>query len=159
MALLAAVPDLPQRCVVLWLDPGKVTGHASYVLPDGPFMSGELEFQDVGNQLEFMTSSYGQTLTLGWETFIVTPKSGPDAHYALEVIGVARWLGQKYSVELLPPVPASSRSLAGLQKLKRIGWFKPGKGHANDAAQHLLAWLIKTRQLPTETLRKAVGRE
>ena len=38
-----------------------------------------------------------------------------------------------------------SMTFATDDKLRRLGWYKPGKGHANDAARHLLLWFAKHR--------------
>jgi hypothetical protein len=46
-------------------------------------------------------------------------------------------------------MPSSSRNLGRSgDKLKKLGWHKPGRDHANDAGAHLLAHLLKENKLP-----------
>jgi hypothetical protein len=125
---------------VVWLDPGKKTGVA--FLRDGVFQSMERDFVETGRLLEHWLSLYGSHLCVGWEDYNAT--GGGEASYSLEVIGVARWLCRMHDATVLPTVPASSRVVATDQVLKLLTWHRPGLGHANDAARHLVAWLLRT---------------
>jgi hypothetical protein len=141
----------------LWLDPGGMTGWA-YFTDAFTFHSGQDEFQQLCAQLELTASIHGPSLWLGWEDFIITPVTATrkGSESALEVIGVAKYIATKYEVTILDPAPPSSRELGGLQKLRRLGWYNAGKPHANDAASHLLAYMIRDHVLPADLLKKAV---
>ena len=41
--------------------------------------------------------------------------------------------------------PAEAKKFATDDKLKALGWYKGGFGHADDAARHLLVFLAKIR--------------
>lgn len=136
---------------VMWLDPGKTTGIASYLADADNFQSGQLDFLGTCQTLERWATSRYILLKLGWEKYIVTGgrRTGlPE--YSYEVIGVAKWMCSRYGIEPLPSVPSSARIVASHAMLKKVGWYAPGNGHANDAAQHLLAYYLRTRTLPSQ---------
>jgi hypothetical protein len=90
---------------------------------------------------------------VGWEAFTVRPGSArvkfePDS---LEVIGMTRWLAYHQDARMLKPQQPSDRSI-GLLHLKRVGWRVPGQDHRNDAAAHLLAFLLANQLAPAEML-------
>jgi hypothetical protein len=142
---------------IVWLDPGKMSGYAYYT-SSHTFHSGQLEFQPLGEQLELTCSINEQSLWLGWEDFLINPltASRKGSEFALEVIGMSRYLAQKYGCTILQPCPPSGRELGSLIKLKRLGWYKTGNPHANDAASHLLAHGIRDHWLPSDLLKKAM---
>ncbi len=144
--------------MTIWLDPGKTTGWA-YLTENYSFHSGQLDFMQLGSQLEMSCSIHGSALWLGWEDFIITPRTAAmhGSEFALEVIGMTRYIAQKYECTLLPPCSPSGRELGSLQKLRRLGWYTPGKPHANDAAQHLLAYALRDHLLPDDLLSKALA--
>lgn len=143
--------------MVIWLDPGQTSGYA-YITDKFAFHSGQLGFQQLGQQLELSCSIHEESLWLGWESFVLNSltASKHGSEKALEVIGLARYLAQKYECVILPSRMPSSRDLGGLQKLKRIGWYRTGQPHANDAAMHLLSYLLQNHMLPDDLLRKAI---
>jgi hypothetical protein len=154
-----AVPDEsgvwsaePVPGTVAWLDPGKTTGWASWSPTAGEFESGELLFLPLG---EWLRQRLSVTVWLGWEAYTVRPggariKFQPDS---LEVIGMTRWLAYSQYARVLPPQQPSARQ-TGLLHLKSAGWHRPGLGHANDAAGHLLAFLLAYRLAPPELMGK-----
>ncbi len=146
--------------MTIWIDPGKTTGWA-YINEHLNFHSGQDEFMPLGQQLELSCSIHGSNLWIGWENFLITPKTANllGGEFALEVIGMTRYIAQKYECTILPSMPSSSRELGSLQKLRRLGWYNPGKGHANDSASHLLTYLLKNNWLPTDMVMKALGSE
>jgi len=100
-----------------------------------------------GGVVQSLAKTHGPGLYLGWEQYVVTQGGGRggDANQALETIGIARWLCAEYHCTLLKPMPASSRVVASLDLLKTLGWYLPGKVHANDATRHLVAWLLREK--------------
>jgi hypothetical protein len=134
---------------VIWLDPGKMTGWAS-LGSDMSFSSGQLDFFNLGHELESYARFHNNQLAVGYEQFIVTPSTvASDPEYSLEVIGLVKWIVYTYNCTMLAPVPSASRKL-GMDggKLQKLKWHKPGRVHANDAAAHLLAWLLREGKTP-----------
>lgn len=134
--------NIPQHVErALWLKPGKVTGWAS-LSSDMSFSSGELDFFNLGHELESYARFHNNQLAVGYEQFVVTPSTvTSDPLYSLEVIGLIKWITYTYNSALLPPAGPDECKL-GLKdgKLQELGWHKYGKGLANDAAAHLLTW-------------------
>ena len=40
------------------------------------------------------------------------------------------------------------RKVATMDKLRMLGWWLPGKDDAQSAGQHMLAWLLRSGNLP-----------
>src|SRR6266702_7491411 len=144
--------------MTIWLDPGKTTGYA-YLTENYSFHSGESDFMALGTQLELTFSIHGSAAWVGWEDFLITPRTASmhGSEFALEAIGMTRYLAQKYECTILPAAPPSSRELGSLIKLKRLGWYTPGRGHANDASSHLLSYCLREHILPDDLLHKALS--
>jgi len=60
---------------------------------------------------------------------------------ALEYIGVVQLWCKQNSVECIVQQPAQ-KEWATNKKLKACGIYVPGMKHSNDAARHLLVWLV-----------------
>lgn len=143
---------MSSKTFIVWLDPGKTTGFACYDMERGTFRSEQYERDDLVRQLDALYPMVGLRMAVGWEKFIHTSggsrTSSPE--HADEAIGAVRGWSREHPVELLKPQPSSARKLGSAVMLRRLGWYKPGNGHANDAAQHLLADLLKRRPMPHE---------
>lgn len=131
---------------IVWLDPGADTGLACYDMELDTGIFEEHDLVGLRKRLDQLIPLFGHRMAVGWEMFLNVggPRSstpGPSN----EVIGMTRVLAEEHGIELLKPVPSSARKLGSVVFLKRLGWYRPGKGHANDAAQHLLAYLIHKR--------------
>lgn len=139
--------------VVMWFDPGLTTGWA-YLENDREFNSDQAPFEDIGSQLTTWAETLGPRLWVGWELYNVTQGGGKAGtpKYSLETIGMLKWICHAHDVTVLKAVPSSNRKLGDELKLKRLGWRKPGKVHANDAAMHLLAWHLREARLPRNLL-------
>lgn len=135
---------------IVWLDPGATTGCAAIDLETMVFSSGQYDLDGLREHLYTLIPTVGRRMAIGWEMFIgtsggaKTSTPGPSN----EVIGMVRSLAQQCGIEILKSQPSSARSLGSPAFLRRMGWHKPGKGHANDASQHLLAHLLKMRPMP-----------
>jgi hypothetical protein len=138
--------------IVVWLDPGTVTGWAWWDTYAESFRSGESEFIPLGSRLASWLNDadrLGHDVWLGWEAFTIRPGSGrmKQDGSSLQVIGVARWLAWCHGAVIVKPQNPDGRTL-GLKNLKRVGWHSPGQDHANDAAAHLLSFLLRYHVLP-----------
>lgn len=141
--------------VIVWLDPGLVTGLAWWDPEKKVFSSWQYEFEDLAERLRVLAGMYGDTLLVGYEDYLVVggPRSGTPEH-SLKVIGMVKELAAEGLFTLAPPVPSSSRKLGNVVWLRRLSWYKPGKKHANDAAMHLLAYLLKQKPIPAHIRHK-----
>jgi hypothetical protein len=137
---------------LVWADPGLLTGLAWFDLDDGTFSSWQYDYRDLDKQLRHLVERAGPRFALGYERFIVTSggarTSSPE--HALRAVKVIEDVAALKRVTLLAPQPSSARNLGQVVYLRRLGWYKPGRGHANDAAQHLLAHLLKKHPMPHE---------
>lgn len=141
------------KLCVLWLDPGKTTGWAR--LDDDLFHSGEAPFYEAGQVVRsHCTATPGARV--GWESFQVTPASYRmlGSHDTIQAIGVIRWLALDGGARLLPPASRQAREVTSLAMLRALGWYAPGKGHANDATRHLVAWLMRSGSLTSDVRAK-----
>lgn len=148
------IPDL-----ILWVDPGESTGWAAWLtypiavqpqLPEPPrFLSGQAPRFDACDQVRRLLLHFGPNAAVGWEDFLVAG-GHPHDQSALKVIGTLEWLCHHQDARVLSPQPSSARNLALRgDHLRRLGWHRPGERDANAAAAHLLAYLLRTNQLPT----------
>lgn len=139
------------RSFVVWADPGLMTGLAWYDLDTAEFRSEQYGPDDLRRKLDDLGQLHADRMGLGYEQFIVTSggsrSSTPvHSHRAIQIlVGFAKEYG---SVELLKPQPSSARKLGNVVFLRRLGWYKPGRGHANDAAMHLLSDLLRRQPMP-----------
>lgn len=136
---------------VLWIDPGLMTGFAR--LESGIYFSAdEREFMDAGHLIVGITAYYGASLAIGWERFTIfedTHKLTPQPE-AAEIIGLARYHATANRCRILPDAAPGERKPATMAMLRKIGWWVPGKDDAQSAAQHMLAWLLRTDEVPPQ---------
>lgn len=139
------------RTFVVWADPGLMTGLAWYDLETDIFGSGQYGPDDLRRKLTEFGKLYLDRMALGYEAFIVTsggPRTSTPEHSHRAIQTLTGFAKEYPSVVLLKPQPSSARKLGSVVFLRRLGWHKPGRGHANDAAQHLLADLLKLNPMP-----------
>lgn len=137
---------------VVWADPGFVTGLAWYDQKHRFFNSWQYSIDDLRPQLLRLFDLADGRMALGYEDFIVTSggacSSSPED--PLQVIQLLRDFAQERGIPLLKPQPSSARRLGQRVFLRRLGWYRPNQGHANDAAMHALAYLLKQRPIPQQ---------
>jgi hypothetical protein len=136
--------------LVTWADPGLLTGLASYDMKSDVFNSWQYNARDLRTRLNQLADIADGRMVLGYEKFIYTsggPRTSTPEH-AQRAIYVLEEFARERKVPVLPPQPSSARNLGQVVYLRRLGWYRPGKGHANDAGQHVLADLLKRRPIP-----------
>ena len=134
-----------------------MTGWAYLSREDNVFASGQSEFLEICDFVYEQGRLHRSELVLVAESFMIGPQTvkNTQAPWSLEVIGVARYVSQHFTKrDLVLQAPASAKRFASDARLKHMDWYKPGKGHANDASRHLLTVLANRGWLPTEELRK-----
>lgn len=140
-----------RKDLIVWADPGLTTGLASYDTATMSFISAQCEPDDLVGYLRDLKERAKSPMVIGWEAYLVAggPQSG-TALYSQEAIRRIKDFALVYDIPLLDAQPSSARKLGSKVFLRRLGWYKPGKVHANDAAQHLLAFTLKMRPIPDE---------
>lgn len=129
---------------VMAIDPGKTTGVAVF---DGQrFDSYELDSSLEGDvQLCRAIQSLCPRVVI-CESFRITAQTAKNtqAPWSLEQIGVVRLSSKIVGAKFVLQSPADAKGFSTDAKLKAIQWYvsTPG-GHRNDAARHLLAWLVR----------------
>jgi hypothetical protein len=78
------------------------------------------------------------------EKFTITNETAKKSRQydALNIIGVFRHYSYMSDWPLTLQSPGSAKKLGTDDRLKDLGWYTPGKGHANDAARHLLLYCV-----------------
>lgn len=116
------------------------------------FKCGQGSLTEVGETLDAAGELFLDGMAIGYEQYIVTPGGGRTgtAGPPLKVIGMIEWIGYLYGCQMLKPVPSAMRTVATVDMLKRLGWYRPNQDHAMQAARHLLAWMIREKLLLPE---------
>lgn len=138
--------------VVLWCDPGGMTGIAIY--SGGHFAADEYAFQDACFLVDGWCMANGKGLWIGWERYAPIPgRPQKDAHTALEPIGVMRYLATLHGCRILPEAQQHTPDRADRERLQALGWWVPGKDDAQSAAAHMLRWMMREHLLPAREAR------
>jgi len=130
---------------ILAVDPGKMTGWAR--LTNGEFDSGECSMEEFLTWIKTTIIEIGLRPHIVCEDFIYTPQTSKKSRqtWSTESIGVLRFIAREYGCGFTLQSPSDAKSFASNTKLKGLGWWNIGKGHANDAARHLLVYSVKNR--------------
>jgi hypothetical protein len=80
---------------------------------------------------------------VGVERYVITPRTHKLSRQpaALEIIGVVTEVCNELHVDCRLQMKSEVVKLGSDVKLRGLGWYSPGQGHANDAARHALAAL------------------
>ncbi len=123
---------------VLAIDPGKMTGWAD--LFQGQFRSGQVDWL---NSLLWFEKVHERYDVIVCESFIITRNTITKSrqNWSLEAIGAIKYIRLRDTGDtVVMQPPAVGKSFGTDDKVKAMGWWAPGKIHANDAARHLLAY-------------------
>jgi hypothetical protein len=141
---------------ILAIDPGLCSGWA--ILHPLGFLSGEIDggyiplVDETNEKLDMFD------LVVVEEYVVDSGTSKKTRSYeAFYAIGTLQWLCHVNNIPfVISPRTAKSFDKNG-DKLKRLGWWRPGHGgHANDAARHLLSEAIKLPEYRQTLLEKLV---
>lgn len=122
-------------------DPGLVTGICSFTVLDDETAACvdhyQLDHLGVGHYFERRNSDWGHDdIIVAMESFILTPGGKKTAApWSLETIGVVRYFVERARGGLRMSAPSAHKRLVSDQVLKNAGLWKPGQGHACDAAR------------------------
>ncbi len=135
---------------MVWLDPGLTTGVAWVNLVTWEFGSDEYDLAGTEGKLRSLAEKYpGVKTAVGYEMYLAVggPRAG-TAKYSQDVIAMTVRMTKELGFQFLKPAPSSMRLVATPVLLRRMGWYSTGNGHANDAARHALAFLMRSRPMP-----------
>lgn len=131
---------------IIGIDPGLTTGFAMYDTSTGLFEAKEYERAVLYRRLDRLVwlGSHNESSrpTIVIESFTINAKTAKKSQQpdALRVIGAVDYLRQTGGI-LIQFSPTTRKAFATDAKLKKLGWFSGGRGHADDAARHVLAYL------------------
>lgn len=135
--------------IIFSQDPGKKTGMAVYADEAGPgweagFSARELTIEEYFEWTRHIIAVAGQEdIHFVSESFIITSQTAKNtqAGWSLELIGVMKYIAHLwFSAPVKMQAPNIGKTFGTDSKLKTVGWYTPGKGHANDAARHLMTY-------------------
>jgi hypothetical protein len=139
---------------VVWVDPGLSTGFAAWDFETGQLWQAEAGMMAAGEAMTSMVRKYGRGLSVGIERYTITERTAklsPQPE-ALLVTGIVQYVAWTGGCELLPSAAPADRLLAQDGWLKALGWWPQGMADddALSATKHLLAWMLRTRNLPSK---------
>jgi hypothetical protein len=136
---------------VMWIDPGGYTGLAT--LTSGRFFwADEFLPQQAAELIASFCERWNHGGMLGFERFHIGPQTHKltqePVHQTIEMIGVAKYLATINHVRILTPAAPDDRKPASPAVLRKLGLWPSGKDDAQSAAQHLVAWCLRSNNLP-----------
>lgn len=128
---------------VLALDPGGTTGVAQYDSETGKFTSTqESERNHLVNLVRVQAHGVDVVVCEDFRITMQTAKKSPQAD-ALKIIGAVDWICWDVGIPFVLQTPGDAKRFATDDRLKKAGFWTPGRRHANDAARHLFLFMAK----------------
>lgn len=123
---------------ILAVDPGGTTGWAWWRSDTHQFESGE------ASDWKAWLYDRPDYDILVIEKYTITAKTAKLSQQtdALRLTGALEMDAYPHH-RVIITTPAEAKSFSNDGKLKRVGWYRPGNGHANDAARHLLLTAVR----------------
>lgn len=144
--------------IIVAVDPGKMTGFAMFGFPADQINTGQGSWMQIARWIDAFTkaaSDQARDVRLVSESFVITQATLKKSreNWSLEFIGLLRyWSESRLSRELTLQSPSQAKSFCDDDRLKKIGWFLPGNVHANDAARHLLLYMVENKMFDLRAL-------
>lgn len=128
------------RLRVLGIDPGKMTGLASYV--DGTWDVRQLPADEVpAYTREWIGWPWTEEFAIVCERFVPSARALTFQPDALELIGYTRYLCQEKKIPFTLQPPATAKKLFPNDLLKELGAYVKSTEHGLDAARHVALWI------------------
>jgi hypothetical protein len=141
--------------ILLGVDPGKTVGLAVYNTITEEMMGSQIVFDDFGDWLNLSLGNVrkdpnlDQDIKVACERYAIRSlKYAADAHWAIEIIGITRYLCKCYSVPLTLQHAGVAKQYANDIKLRKAKWYVPGRDHANDAIRHVALLMASQKIVP-----------
>jgi hypothetical protein len=122
------------------IDPGKTSGFAFYT----PY---PLEWKC--QQQKYTLDAFLQVINdfcpdvIVCESFVHTHRDAVD-YTPVKFIGLVEWYVERRDILLVLQTPGYGKGYFTNEKLKKLGLYVPGKGHAMDAYRHLLQFRMQS---------------
>lgn len=144
---------------ILTVDPGVTTGIAFYDFAKGLIDVPETwmprGFHDAATQIDWILAHERPDLVVS-EKFTITAattrKSTAGSYEAIQLIGVTHYLAYRYKTPWEEQTPSDAMNFCTDEKLKRLGWYKPGLDHQRDAMRHLILAAVRNHCIDLQTL-------
>lgn len=147
---------------VLAVDPGGTTGFTYWLAsspskPGGGWQLPYLEFAPWA--LTFIRSAAPASMIVISEDFTINSETHrkPGSRWSLEQIGVLRCCAAEHSQTFILQEVGDAKKFATNEVLKQLGWYLPGKQHANDALRHLVLYFARIGWYDGQTFTPRVG--
>jgi hypothetical protein len=135
------------RHIIMAVDPGLATGWAILEVGEDYFNSGITEGGLLGfvswvtNALAAPHTSFEVVV----EKFTIMQSTAKKSRQmdALYLNGFLEGYCFLLGIPFTRHMVSNVKKFAPDAKLKKLGWYRPGAGHDNDAARHLLAYISK----------------
>lgn len=133
---------------VVGVDPGKRTGISVYDTQTDKFESWEFLWTEAElSRVEkhFVELSQEDGVGVSIERFDITPTTHKNTYapWSLEVTGWIRRECMRIDAPLIVQARSSGKNFSTDHRLRQLGWYVRGKGHANDSARYTLLFLVQ----------------
>lgn len=131
--------------IVVAVDPGGTTGVACW-MGDDRFLADEHKPLAACARVDRFLQGYGEQTLVVCEAYVVTQQTIRNTRQndALEVIGAMRYLAWKYGATFGGlQQPSAAKRIVTNDRLRALNMWTVGKGHANDAARHVVLALLE----------------
>lgn len=129
------------------IDPGLTSG-VFMTQDENPtkFLAYELDFDNLATHMD---GYFSETKEIIYEKYTITGETLKKTrqYEALEVIGMLRYFALVEDIPLIDQTPGNAKRLATDDRLRDLGWYIPGKGHATDAARHMFLRYTKLEKI------------
>jgi hypothetical protein len=132
--------------MILAFDPGLATGVAYYSPNLDDFHSDEIPGGLLGTVdwfEDFFYFNYPSVVIVEKFTIMDSTAKKTRQYDAIYANGYLEARCHTLEVPFVRHTVSNVKTFATNDKLKRLGWYKGGAGHADDAARHLLFYLAK----------------
>lgn len=133
---------------VVGIDPGKKTGIAVYDTHKDTIETWEFDFTEeelarVEDRVLELLADGDAALSI--ERFDITPTTHKNSYapWSLEVTGWLRRMSLRWRVPFIVQARAAGKNFSTDHRLRQLGWYVRGKGHANDACRYVLLFLVQ----------------
>jgi hypothetical protein len=132
--------ELPR--FVLGVDPGKRTGISLYDLLLEDHFGQEESYEHVGYVLERLIERHRPDVAIEQFVMNINTVKNTQAPWSLKVMGIAEYLAAKYECRCVIQAQSSAKRFSTDARLRALGWYLPGKGHANDGSRQTLLHMV-----------------
>lgn len=141
---------------VVSCDPGKMTGVTTYNVEERTLSNAWQvtadEYASWAYQFAMGARQMERDILFVCERFIIgkrTLEAGRgDENWSIELIGVTRHVAKWWNHAFTLVAASDAKKFAPDTRLRECGWYRPGKGHANDAIRVLALGLADKLAIP-----------